>query len=86
MCGNTHRICLVTEEMNLFETLILHVLQGISLIPTGGEYVKRDLSSDGECEAVGWELLLKCLDKFGAYLVFIVISLEVKTFLNPGER
>ena len=41
-------VCLVTEEMNLFEFLILNMSQAVSLVPSVGEDVEGYLTANGE--------------------------------------
>lgn len=48
---------LVTEEVDLFEALVLNMSQTIGLIPPSGEDIERDLSPNGVGEAVVGELL-----------------------------
>ena len=52
-------VCLVTEEMDFLEALVLDVAQAIGLVPTGGEDIKRYLSTDGKGEVIVGELLLQ---------------------------
>ena len=42
----------VSEEVNLFETLVFDVAQTIGLIPSSGEDIKRDLTADGVGEVI----------------------------------
>lgn len=51
---------LVTKEVNVpvgnaaILGLILEMLKAVSLVPTGGEDVKRDLAADREAIGVSW--------------------------------
>lgn len=43
-------VSLVTEEVNFRETLVLDVTQAVSLIPSSGEDIERNLSTNGESQ------------------------------------
>ena len=51
-----HLVSLVTEKMDLLETLVLDVSQTVGLVPSSGKDIERDLSPDGVSEVVVGEL------------------------------
>lgn len=71
--------CLVAEEVDgvVLDTrtrlFSFYVLEAVSLIPPSGENVKGDLTSNGVCEAIVWELLLQCIDQVLSNVVFLIV-------------
>ena len=63
---------LVSEEMNLLEFFVFDSSKSIGLIPTGGEDVEGNLSTDGKCQAIVRELLLQNLYECRSDFVFLV--------------
>jgi hypothetical protein len=49
--------------VNLFESFIPHVLEGISLIPAIGEDIERDLTANRESQAVICEPIFEFFDE-----------------------
>jgi hypothetical protein len=86
----TARVCLVTEEVNLVVhdatpvLLLRKVVQAERLVPTSGENVKGDLSTNGVCETVVGERFLELLDHGGADVVLDVELLVVVALFNRG--
>jgi hypothetical protein len=68
----THLVSLVTKEMDLVKALVFNVTKSIRLVPSRGEHIKGDLTTNGECESIRPELLLEYLDKLLADMVFLV--------------
>ena len=64
-------MCLVSEEMNLCEALILNPRQRIGFIPTSWEDVEGDFSSNRVGEAVGVEFLLEHSYELLSYTSFL---------------
>lgn len=63
-----------------------NVLEAVSLVPSGGENVERDLATDGICEAVVWELLLQGIDQVSSDVMFLVVPIDrvSQSFLSPS--
>jgi hypothetical protein len=86
----TTRICLVSEEVDLVihdatpSLLFRNVLETVRLVPASGEYIKRDLSADGVCEAQVGECLLELCDHGGPDVVLNVVGLIVVALLDRG--
>lgn len=58
--------------MDLLELLVFDASKRVGLIPTSGEDVEGDLSTDGKCQSVVSELLLQNLDECRSDFVFLV--------------
>ena len=57
--------------MDLFEVLFPNTVETVRLVPSSGENIKRDLPTDGVCEAVIRELLSQNVDEFLTKLMFL---------------
>ena len=68
---------LITKEMNLIKLSLLQEVETIRLIPSGGEHIERDLSTNAVGKVEVGKLLLHCLDHIGAYTTF-----EVNLFVS----
>ena len=79
---------LVTKEVDLVvddtrESLLrLNVSQAVGLVPTSGEYVERDLTTNGVCKAVVRERFLELRDHGFPDLVFEIVLLVFVTFFS----
>jgi hypothetical protein len=86
----TARVCLVAKEVNLViddaatSLLLCNVVQAVCLVPASGEDIKRDLSTNGVCEAGVGEGLLELGDHGRANVVFDVVGLVVIALLDRG--
>jgi len=74
-------VCVVTEEVDLFESLALDVTKGVSLVPTVREDVEGDLAANRKSQAIVSKLFLQDLNESRANAVDFVISLEIVAFL-----
>jgi len=54
---NTYHEGLVTTEVNLGESFVLHMTEAVGLVPASREDVKGNLASNGVSESVVGELL-----------------------------
>ena len=66
-----HQVGLVPEEMDLREPFVFNVSESVSLIPTMGENVKGQLSTDRVCQGIVGEFLFEDLHESGSYTVFL---------------
>ena len=71
---------LIAKKVDLLEAEIFDMLQTESFVPSGGEYVERDLASDGEGEANVGELFDEGQAKVLADVMLLVILLELIAF------
>lgn len=62
---------LVAEEVDLFETFVLDVLERVGLVPSSREDVKADHTTDGVGEVVFGELGFEGVDEGGSDLVHL---------------
>lgn len=82
---------LVAKEMDLSVLhatdvlFTLDMLQAVGLVPSSGKDIERDLATDGESQAVIWELLTKCIDQILSYVVLLVIP-EGESILAELKR
>lgn len=72
-------ISLVTKEVNVLN--VIDELQGISLIPSYGEDIKGDLTSNGEGKVIVCKLILQDSDKLFPNVSVLVILLEFTALL-----
>ena len=56
-------VCLVPEEVNLFESFALHMSEGIGLVPAFGEDIERDFTANRESQTVISELVFEFFDE-----------------------
>lgn len=56
-------VCLVPEEVNLFETFALHMSEGIGLVPAFGKDIERDFTADRESQTIISELVFEFFDE-----------------------
>lgn len=80
----TYLVRLVSEEVDVGESLLLDMLECVRLVPSLREDVEGNLAADGVCEAIVWELVLQGGNEFGANFMLLVVLLEIDTFLNAG--
>jgi hypothetical protein len=73
-------LTLVTKEVNLIE-LFFNILKAEALVPALREYIKRDLSTDGEGQVIT-ELGLQLLNKGLSHICGLIEMLELFTFLS----
>jgi hypothetical protein len=84
------RVRLITKEVDLIihyaapSLLLCKMVEAVCLVPTSGEHVEGDLSTDGVCEAEVGEGLLELGDHGGADVVLDVVGLVVIAFLDGG--
>lgn len=45
-------VCFVAEKVDLFETLLTYVLEAVCLVPSIGENIERDLTTNGEGQPI----------------------------------
>ena len=82
--GGITLISFITKKVNLREdSLLLNVLETISLIPPVWEHVERDLSPDAIRQAVVCKVGLESLHEVSADIVDLVVRFKVVTFLDP---
>lgn len=72
-------VSLITEEVNVLK--VIDKLQGISLIPSCGEDIKRDLTSNGEGKVIVCKLILQDSDKLFPNVSLLVIFLKFTALL-----
>ena len=83
-------VSLISKKVNLRKhALLLNVLEAIGLIPPGGKYVERYLSTNAVCQPVVCKVLPERFDKVSADIVGFVVGFEVVAFLDsvfPSTR
>lgn len=80
----THRAGLVTKEVDFLVSLKVQQAKTEGLVPSNGEHIEADLSSDGVLQANVRELLFQCSNKVLPHLVLLVEK-ESKS-KNAGHR
>ena len=71
---------LIAKKVDLLEAEIFDMLKTESFVPSGREYIERDLASDGEGEANVGELFDEGQAKVLADVMLLVILLELIAF------
>lgn len=78
------KLGLVAEKVDSVEALVLDVSEAVSLVPSSGENVKRDLTTNGVSEREVREASFECGDHIGTDVVFFIVFLEIVALLDAG--
>lgn len=70
----------VSKEVNGLKTIISHLSQAASLIPSIRKDIKADLASYGKREAFSWNLLLQIHYEILSYVFFFIKFVELNAF------
>jgi hypothetical protein len=79
-------VSLVSEEVDLFEALVLDMAESIGLVPALWENVEGDLAANAVGQVVRGKLLLQEVDKVAANVVLLVVCLELVPLLYAMGR
>jgi hypothetical protein len=76
-------VSLVTKEVDVGESFVLDVTQAVSLVPSSGEDIERDLSTDGVGQVKVGESSLQVFNKLLAKSTFLKEVGMVNTLCLP---